>query len=250
MSYAVCIVSVAPIRKEPSHKSEMISQLLCLESVQIVDTAFNFVKVKCLYDGYEGWCQYSQLLALDYLPETTGWHQLPLNEMLINQLSIRVSIGTPWHNKDIELPNTNISFNSQSYSAPYSFTEENIKKISTAFLGTPYLWGGKSIFGIDCSGFTQQVFKLMNIQLPRDAYQQAALGYNIGFLEEAKCGDLAFFDNEDGYITHVGILLNANTIIHASGYVRIDTIDNMGIISPSQTQASRSHQLRLIKGFH
>ena len=113
------------------------------------------------------------------------------------------------------------------------------------FLNSPYLWGGKSSFGVDCSGFTQQVFKLMGIGLPRDAYQQVSTGETVDFLQLACCGDLAFFDNENGDITHVGILLSSNSIIHASGYVRIDTIDHLGIINI--LTGKRTHNLRIIK---
>ena len=115
------------------------------------------------------------------------------------------------------------------------------------YLNAPYLWGGRSPFGIDCSGFTQMVFKLCGIKLLRDAYQQAEQGYLINLLDEAHAGDLVFFDNEEGRITHTGILLPNNRIIHASGKVRIDTLDHHGIYN-SETRRY-SHKLRLIKRY-
>ena len=121
----------------------------------------------------------------------------------------------------------------------------NIEHFCFQYLNTPYLWGGKSTLGIDCSGFTQQVYKLLGIKLMRDASEQAEQGVIIDFLQEVKSGDLAFFDNEDGRITHVGILLDSETIIHASGRVRIDKIDTAGIMS-SDT-GDRTHHLRIIK---
>jgi cell wall-associated NlpC family hydrolase len=123
----------------------------------------------------------------------------------------------------------------------------SIRQIACKFLNTPYLWGGKTVFGIDCSGFTQTVLKFFNIPILRDAYQQATQGEPVGFLEEAKMGDLAFFDNEQGKITHVGILLNDHEIIHSSGKVRVDKIDNMGIVHSENFR--RTHQLRVIKRF-
>ena len=126
-----------------------------------------------------------------------------------------------------------------------SFTAEALEIVAKQFLGTAYLWGGRSVFGIDCSGFVQMVFKLFNYKLPRDAYQQAEMGEAIGFLAEAKPGDLAFFDNEQGKITHVGILLSPHQIIHASAVVRIDPIDQAGIVSSST--GLRTHQLRTIR---
>ena len=109
----------------------------------------------------------------------------------------------------------------------------------------PYLWGGKSTFGIDCSGLTQQVYKLGGYELPRDAYQQAELGEVLSFVEEAEPGDLAFFDNADGKIIHVGIILGDYKIIHAHGKVRIDPFDSNGIFNTDSQKYS--HKLRFIK---
>jgi len=247
MHSCVCIVSVAPIRKEPSHKSEMVTQLLLFESAAILEQQGDFVSIKCIYDNYEGWCQLSQLAIVDFLEPNAGWHLNAINNVIINQNNVLVSIGTPWFNKQLHLHNQLAVCDNEGSNGNLEFTENNIVTLSAKYLEAPYLWGGKSIFGIDCSGFSQQVFKMMGKYLPRDAYQQAELGNNIGFLEEASCGDLAFFDDENGKITHVGILLNSQTIIHASGKVKIDKIDSMGIISSLTNK--RTHKLRLIKSY-
>jgi cell wall-associated NlpC family hydrolase len=126
-------------------------------------------------------------------------------------------------------------------------TTKLIKQIAFKYLNTSYLWGGKSVFGIDCSGYAQMTYKFLNKQIPRDAWQQAEKGEAVNFLQEAKCGDLAFFDNEDGRITHVGILLSDNEIIHSSGKVRIDKIDTQGILNLETRQ--RTHKLRIIKRY-
>ncbi len=120
-----------------------------------------------------------------------------------------------------------------------------IKQLTYRYLNTPYLWGGKSSVGIDCSGFTQQVFKILGIPLLRDAYQQATQGEAVNSLVEATCGDLAFFDNEQSRITHVGIMIDNKTIIHASGYVRIDKIDEEGITH--SITGKRTHKLWGVK---
>ena len=119
--------------------------------------------------------------------------------------------------------------------------------VSTAFLylNAPYLWGGKSPFGIDCSGFTQMVYKLCGYKLLRDAYQQSNQGDALSFIEESEPGDLAFFDNEEGKIIHVGIIMENNYIIHASGKVRIDRLDHLGIYNAEQNK--HTHRLRVIK---
>ena len=116
------------------------------------------------------------------------------------------------------------------------------------FLNAPYLWGGRTPWGIDCSGLTQQVYKHFGIAILRDASQQATQGKTVNFLAEAKPGDLAFFDNAEGRIIHVGILLSPEEIIHASGRVKIDRIDNEGIYS--EELGKRTHQLRIIKRFY
>ena len=113
------------------------------------------------------------------------------------------------------------------------------------FLNAPYLWGGRTPFGIDCSGFTQIVYRLQGINIPRDAHQQAEVGNTLSFIEESQEGDLAFFDDSEGEITHVGIIMNNNNIIHASGKVRIDKLDQQGIFNIEKK--IHTHKLRIIK---
>jgi cell wall-associated NlpC family hydrolase len=119
--------------------------------------------------------------------------------------------------------------------------------IETAFMyvNAPYLWGGKTPFGIDCSGFTQMVYKLNGYALLRDASQQATQGVPLSFIEESEAGDLAFFDNEEGKIIHVGIIMDDNYIIHASGKVRVDRLDHLGIYNAELNK--HTHKLRVIK---
>ena len=171
---------------------------------------------------------------------TTNW----VNSAVFNGHPIQLPLGTPIVSDAqaiFVLTYTDASLDPVNN----AFTAEALEIVAKQFLGTAYLWGGRSVFGIDCSGFVQMVFKLFNYKLPRDAYQQAEMGEAIGFLAEAKPGDLAFFDNEQGKITHVGILLSPNQIIHASAVVRIDPIDQAGIISSST--GLRTHQLRTIR---
>jgi cell wall-associated NlpC family hydrolase len=127
----------------------------------------------------------------------------------------------------------------------YSVNDLNIEQIALQYINTAYLWGGRSPWGIDCSGFTQTVYNQIGIHLKRDAYQQAEQGEPLAFLSQAQMGDLAFFDNDEGKITHVGILLSNQKIIHASGKVKIEDIDNHGIIN-NETK-KYSHKLRFIK---
>lgn len=247
MRFAVCIVAAAPLRKENAHRSEMISQILLGEFAEIVQEEKDFIRIKCLFDGYEGWCQKSQLDFIDEIPDSHIFYQTADKLASINGQPVTISIATPYHQDKIKATRHELVFEAQQLidATKHSFTQENISAIAHAFLNVPYLWGGRSSFGIDCSGYVQQVFKFFNMQLPRDAYQQAECGEPIGFLQETKCGDLVFFDNAEGRIVHVGILLNAATIIHASGNVRVDKIDHAGIIHSSTGE--RTHHLRIIK---
>ncbi|OQP47899.1 hypothetical protein A4H97_30305 [Niastella yeongjuensis] len=255
MAYAICKVPVAPLRAEPAHKSEMISQLLLAEAALILEEAKDFIKLQCLYDGYEGWCQRSQLVITDAWNNssqptllTSDW----INPITINEAPAHVPMGLPV--LDVENARHVSDILRINYGKVATWDTANVKPEEDAIreraeqmLNTPYLWGGRSVFGIDCSGFTQLVFRFFNIPLLRDAYLQATQGEIVGFLQEVHCGDLAFFDNADGRITHVGILLNDHEIIHSSGNVRIDKIDSAGIVNVDT--GVRTHQLRIIKRY-
>lgn len=246
MAKVICVVPVAPIRAEGSHRAEMVSQILFGETATIIHETKDFYQIQMHQDEYEGWCQ---KLQLQILPEgaaiiTKGYTVNWVNSAVFNGQAIQLPMGTPIvsdAHANFELTYTSAILDSANNKP----TPAAIEALASKFLGTAYLWGGRTVFGIDCSGFVQMVFKLFNIILPRDAYQQALVGEDVGFLAEARCGDLAFFDNEQGKITHVGILLSPHQIIHASALVRIDPIDQAGIVSSST--GLRTHQLRTIR---
>lgn len=254
MAFVICIVPAAPLRKEEDHRSEMISQVLFGEIAELLEEGKSFSRIRCLYDGYEGWCQTNQLTGIEgslaeNCPQalTAGWDTVILLNNHPMHLSLGSSLGILRQGK-ATLGKYRISCNGQTLDPAGSlFSADAITSLAMQFLNTPYLWGGRSVSGIDCSGFVQQLFRFFNRSLPRDAYQQAELGEPVGFLQEVTCGDLAYFDNEEGRITHVGLLLNSDTIIHASGKVRIDKIDNMGIVNSDTRE--RTHRLRIIKRY-
>ncbi|HWB28079.1 MAG TPA: C40 family peptidase [Chitinophagaceae bacterium] len=249
MQYVIAIAAVVPIRSDASHKAEMVSQLLLGEAAEVFEAKADFTKIRCLYDGYEGWCANSQLAPVENIDSVkpVTYTITRSAAALLNGTNVPLSLATPVFSR-IAAGNFVIEFIEENI--PIGIIEEDnrdafIKQFTYRYLNTPYLWGGKSSAGIDCSGFTQQVFKVLGIPLLRDAYQQATQGELISNLDEAKCGDLAFFDNTEGRITHVGILLDNSTIIHASGYVRIDTIDNSGITH--SITGAKTHKLKLVK---
>jgi len=257
LAYAVCSVSVMPLRASASHRAEQVSQLLFGERMEVLaKEKDNWLHVRCEWDEYEGWVKGGQVALITYkeyrkplLAITAGTNDVALVEH--GQFALSPASSLFQMKRRILKWNTNAEYTFKGKKIALKqaeFTVENIHTFSKMFMGSPYNWGGRSLMGIDCSGLTQVVFKLMNIRIPRDASQQALVGETVGFLQEARCGDLAFFDNEEGRITHVGILLDDHTIIHAtetSGCVVIDAIDNGGIIS--RKHRMRTHNLRLVK---
>jgi len=241
------------MRAEPSHRSEQVSQLLFGELCEVTEVAKEFSKVRCRYDGYEGWCQSIQLDKIAQPEEGFSNEILTkdgTSEISLNGAPMVIPMGSSlaaFQNRT-EFQKHTLSFRGKSLNPQQSrFNEGTITSVARKYLNTAYLWGGRSPFGVDCSGFTQMVFKFLNVFLYRDAYQQATQGDTVGFLQEARCGDVAFFDNDEGKIIHTGILLNNSSIIHASGKVRIDSIDYTGILN-AETQR-HTHKLRIIKRY-
>lgn len=254
MQHAICLLSVVPVRSEASHRSEMVSQLLFGEYVMMGEEKGDFVAVKCLYDGYEGWVQAAQLTPVEAMQETTIYVGFAQEEVSINGCSRMISIGSPVYQpgETLQFGNNVVEY-SQGNPCLWRVSEHQplfrseLEKVCYHYLYTPYLWGGRSVYGIDCSGFVQQVFKLFGINLLRDAYLQAGQGAAVSSLEEATLGDLLFFQNEKGRVMHVGILLTGNRIVHASGRVRIDKADEQGIFN--NETGKRTHHFHSIRRF-
>lgn len=254
MNTAINLLSVIPMRKEPSHRSEMISQLLFGEYAEILGEEDHFLRVKGLYDGYEGWVQSNQLTQADKVLDTNKYVSSWIEEISINGRKINIPMCSPVYTTEqgrVHFASTEIDYfmDDDSFwdSSQKIISKSSLKEVYRKFIDTPYLWGGKSVFGLDCSGFVQQVFKMFGVKLLRDAYLQAEQGNPIVDWKEIKLGDLAFFQNENGRVTHVGIILENNQIVHASGKVRIDTIDVSGIIN-SET-GKRTHQLHSMRRY-
>ena len=245
------VVAVCPVREFADHRSEMTSQLLLGEQVHVLDESNeSWLQVRSLHDGYEGWCQRIQLAPIEgEVPEVRGYFCGANGMANVNGQPMQVFMGTPVYSGPVLAGVFNISFTGLVHhtSVDHANRQEVLRTAAFQYLNASYVWGGRTFAGIDCSGFAQIVYRQLDIHLQRDARLQATEGESIGFLQEARCGDLAFFDEPDGRISHVGILLNDREIIHASGKVRIDDIDHAGIIS--RDQGKRTHRLRLIRRY-
>jgi hypothetical protein len=254
--YGICNLSVVPCRKEPSDRSELVTQLLFGEHFQILEVRDSWCHIKIAYDDYDCWIDKKQFLPIekhtfDILSSSENYCSNELVQIIMdNRTSILFPIimASTLPNFDkIEciVENQNYTYEGAYITGRLPFEKIGILETAMMYLNTPYLWGGKTPFGIDCSGFTQMVFKINGIKLNRDAYQQAEQGETLSFVEEAEPGDLAFFDNDEGKIVHVGIVMDDNKIIHASGKVRIDGFDHQGIFN--NDKKDYSHRLRLLK---
>lgn len=246
MNYGICPLSVVPVRATPVHTSEMVSQLLYGEHFTVLGQQGEWIRIRIAFDGYEGWISGKQFIPLtEENYQFLENHPLSFSGDLIEFSSdaedrlIPILLGS--HVSACPL----LVHQFEGAVRTGKSDREALVETASLYLNTPYLWGGKSPFGVDCSGFTQMVYKINGYSLLRDASQQAQQGEVLNFIEEAEVGDLAFFDNEEGKIVHVGILLGDNRIIHASGKVRIDGIDHTGIFNAEMR--THSHRLRVIK---
>lgn len=253
MEFGICHLNCIAIRKDPSDQSEMVSQLLFGETFHVLQEDGDWIKIHMDYDFYEGWVLKKQISELD---ETT-YKRVSLNDQYFSDEMVTFINDKDQYPQILTLGATLPEFKKGNFilaGVGYAFDGEvitgqhkkpNLVHTAYKFLNAPFLWGGRTPFGVDCSGFTQMIYKINGYQLFRDAHQQASQGEVLSFIEECEPGDLAFFDNEEGEIIHAGIILDNNYIIHCHGKVRIDRIDSSGIYNVDTKR--HTHKLRVMK---
>ena len=234
------------MRSNNFHESELVSQLLYGDCFKILSSKNEWLQIKTLNDSYVGWINNKQINEIskinaekitfdDKIFSTRLIDYIETDENKLSSIVLGSNIGA-------------CKYLGHKYDGPKTKktkTKPNLTKVASMYLNSPYLWGGKTPFGIDCSGLTQMIYRINGYKIPRDASQQSELGETLSFIEESEPGDLAFFDDKEGKIIHVGMLLENNYILHAHGNVRIDRIDQTGIFN--QKKQKHSHKLRIIK---
>ena len=247
MQYGICPLSVVPVRLVADDCSELITQLLYGDHFKIIDTRKFYSKIRIAYDNMEGWISNQQIHPLteeEYHQINTGKTQKFSSDLVsfiatTDEILVPLVLGS-------SIENTHLLQHRYEGNFIERIIEKNeIINMALLYLNAPFLSGGKTPFGIDCAGFTQMIYKINGYHLLRTAAQQATQGEPLSFIEESEPGDLAFFDNNDGVIDHVGIIMQNNYVIHSSGKVRIDRIDHTGIFHAELK--SYTHKLRVIK---
>jgi gamma-D-glutamyl-L-lysine dipeptidyl-peptidase len=256
VDFGVCRLSIVPVRADGSDKSELVTQLLFGEHYEVLQLSKDkkWLQIRNYFDAYEGWIDGKQHHSItkeyfDYINRADFKITTDVTtSILYNKNPIPIVMGSviPITGSELFKMEEQFAFNGESKSMGQKRVGEFLKQTAQKYLNAPYLWGGKSPFGIDCSGFTQMVFKINGHKLQRDAGQQAKQGKPVDF-KDSQTGDLAFFKNKENKITHVGILLAQDKIVHASGKVRIDHFNEEGILqSESKVYSHTSPSIRRI----
>lgn len=257
MNYGISGLSLIPVRKEPSEKSEMVTQILFGEHFEVMEQMVGWSMVKLSWDGYEGWID-SKMITPVNIRTINKYKKKPfaVTADIISLITVNpdqhlmlvagstLPVWRPYLKEFSVNHETYKSAGKVFYGKPKNPREIIIQQ-ALKYFNAPYLWGGRSPFGIDCSGFTQMLYKMIGMPIPRDAGDQVKLGTPLSFVDEAEPGDLAFFDDDEGNIIHVGVIWQRNKIIHASGKVRIDNIDQFGIFNIETKRYT--HKMRVMK---
>ena len=259
MGYGIALHSVVPVRAEAREGAEQNTQMLFGELCAILEEQPRWVRIRLESDGQEGWADAKMICPMkseEYKSHKTALKTAATVAMPMayavsenNGQTIPLTAGTKLTNyQDGRFEVLGVGFRidpSMVITKSLDFNEQNLLQAVRFFLNIPYLWGGKNAMGMDCSGFTQIVMSLFGKNLPRNASEQVTCGRMISALSKAKAGDLVFFDHEDGKISHVGIVIDPERVIHCSGRVKVEKLDETGVFNAET--GSYSHHLVTIR---
>ena len=257
MEKGLCRLNIVPVRAEGKESSELVTQLLFGDHYTVLKEAGKgeWLHIRIHFDGYEGWINSRQhhVISEEFFEELSNREYQACGEvcsrLVLQGEVVHIVFGSllPLTGNELFDLSESVKYGGKRLPVRKIRDFTVLKEIAFQYINSPYLWGGKTPFGIDCSGFVQMVFKLCGYALKRDASQQARQGKTIPSLAQAKAGDLAFFSNAQGKVVHVGIVLEESKIIHASGQVRVDRLEERGIFN--EGKARYTHQLCLIKRY-
>ena len=236
---AIVLHSVVPVRAEAREGSEQLTQMLFGELCTVLEEKPRWNRVKLALDGQEGWVDAKMICPMkseefksySLAYKNAAMVSVPMTYAVSenNGQTIPLTAGTRLTNyKDGRFEVLGVGFRIDPNMVavqPLEMNEQSLLQTVRFFLNVPYLWGGKNAMGMDCSGFTQVVMSLFGKKLLRNASEQATQGKKISDLKKVQAGDLAFFDHEDGKISHVGIVIDSERVIHCSGRVKVEKLD-------------------------
>lgn len=241
IDYGVCRLALVAVRLNPDDREQQVTQLLFGDHYQVLAISKDgkWLMIRIFADRYEGWIDRKQHhpITIEYFEQINHANFKITTDLasaiLYKKSPMTILIGSivPVSQMELFKIEEQLAFNGESKSLGQRRDFEYLKSIAIKYMNAPYQWGGKSPFGIDCSGLVQMVYKICGYALSRDAHQQVTQGRAVATLNDAKPGDLAFFSNAEGQIIHVGILLEEEKIIHASGHVRVDRLMEEGILN-------------------
>ena len=254
MLSVICPLSIVPVRAEPGDRAEMVTQWLFGETAEVLDRKDSWSRLRFDHDGYEGWVDNKQIAPCttpNIDPDLRVIDQSTIADLGERQVLLPYGAVVPFYEEgSILWDGHRIPVQAVTNHRPDLERADLMELYLHPFLGAPYLWGGRTPSGVDCSGLTQMLFILMGIYLPRDASQQAEEGDPVELLDLSEPGDLAFFENAEGRIIHVGIILTRSEeddlrVAHSSGRVRIDKLDHNGIFNAAA--GVDTHKLRMVR---